>query len=111
MTRNQPIRTCVGCRSKRGKYSLVRFVATPDGRILLDARQRMPGRGAYLCAERSCLEQARKKKALARTLKIPPSKHGVMTEELWQELGRRLENFASVGGKRSEEGVLNEQTG
>ena len=35
---------------------MVRVVRTPDGRIEIDERGKMPGRGAYLCRDRSCWE-------------------------------------------------------
>ncbi len=36
------------------KGDLLRFVQGPAGAAVLDLRQREPGRGCYLCPERSC---------------------------------------------------------
>jgi len=41
------IRTCVGCREREVKSSLLRLVAVGDD-ILPDPQARLPGRGAYL---------------------------------------------------------------
>jgi predicted RNA-binding protein YlxR (DUF448 family) len=68
--RKQPTRTCAACRSKDGKWSLVRVVRLPDaGGVVLDPTGKRAGRGAYLCASDACLTLAFKKGGLARTLK------------------------------------------
>jgi uncharacterized protein len=53
-----PERRCVGCRQPRPKGELIRLVCGPMGQLLLDAPGKLPGRGAYLCAQRPCAEQA-----------------------------------------------------
>lgn len=65
-----PMRTCVGCRTKADKSTLVRIVAQ-DGQACIDAAARMPGRGAYLHARASCLDQAIRRRALTRALRQP----------------------------------------
>lgn len=62
-------RTCVGCREESPKRALIRVVRSPEGRVVLDERGKIPGRGAYLCACLECLAKARKSKALSRALK------------------------------------------
>ena len=52
-----PIRTCISCRSKRAKIDLIRLVIDEQGRIVKDISGKMPGRGAYVCKTRSCIEQ------------------------------------------------------
>jgi predicted RNA-binding protein YlxR (DUF448 family) len=56
-----PQRTCVACKQVRPKRELIRIVRTPDGHILLDETGKKSGRGAYLCARRSCWEPAVRK--------------------------------------------------
>jgi uncharacterized protein len=56
--RHVPQRTCVSCRQVRPKRELIRVVRTPEGHIELDATGKKSGRGAYLCARRSCWEPA-----------------------------------------------------
>ncbi|MAM33224.1 MAG: nucleic acid-binding protein [Acidimicrobiaceae bacterium] len=60
-----PIRTCVGCRERLEQAELVRIRATPDG----FARGRGPGRGAYVCPDRACLDAAIARKAIRRALR------------------------------------------
>ncbi len=52
--RHIPERTCVACKQVRPKRELLRIVRTPDGHVLLDPTGKKSGRGAYLCARRSC---------------------------------------------------------
>lgn len=80
-----PVRTCVGCRTERGKRELVRVVRTPEGEVVLDATGKRSGRGAYLCPRRECLAAARKSKSLERALEreIPA--------EVWDKLAQGLE--------------------
>ncbi len=64
-----PQRTCVACRQTKDKKQLVRYVVAPDGMLLVDYRQRLPGRGAYTCVSSECLHDAVKKNAFQRCFK------------------------------------------
>ena len=57
-------RTCLACGRKTDKTALVRLARLPDGNIALDPRQRLPGRGAYVCRALACGELLKKKKGL-----------------------------------------------
>ena len=63
-----PERQCAACRTTRPQRELLRFVCGPEGRAVLDARGRLPGRGAYLCPRPACLRKGLKPKGLARAL-------------------------------------------
>jgi uncharacterized protein len=56
--RHVPQRTCISCRQVRPKRELIRVVRTSLGHVELDATGKKSGRGAYLCAKRSCWEPA-----------------------------------------------------
>ena len=81
----QKPRTCVGCREESPRRALIRVVRSPDGSVVVDERGKLPGRGAYLCARRECLERARKSGALARALRT------AVPESCYAELERRKE--------------------
>ena len=51
--KHQPQRSCVVCRTKRGKRELTRLVIA-DGRLRIDETGKMNGRGAYLCGDDNC---------------------------------------------------------
>lgn len=67
--RSQPQRTCLGCRQVKDQDQLIRVVRSPDGELLTDLRGRLPGRGAYLCNSRSCIEAAVNRKQFDRTFR------------------------------------------
>ena len=69
-TKNKtPLRQCTGCREMKSKKEMIRVLKTPENEIVLDATGRKNGRGAYVCANRDCLDKALKHKGLERSLK------------------------------------------
>jgi predicted RNA-binding protein YlxR (DUF448 family) len=68
--RHVPQRTCIVCRQVRPKRELIRVVRTPAGHIELDPTGKKSGRGAYLCARRSCWEPALHQGRLAREFEM-----------------------------------------
>ncbi len=52
------MRHCVLCRQSAPRDALVRLVRAPDGRILPDLAERLPGRGVWIHASRDKLEAA-----------------------------------------------------
>ncbi len=67
-----PLRSCVGCKVRAAKSSLLRFVAAGDG-IVPDPQARQPGRGAYLHLSLECFELAQRRRAFSRALRSPGS--------------------------------------
>ena len=59
---------CVGCREMKEKRSLLRVVKSPEGAISFDRVGKAPGRGAYVCKSKACLERAVKARQLERAL-------------------------------------------
>jgi predicted RNA-binding protein YlxR (DUF448 family) len=78
----EPVRTCVACRAEAGKGAMVRLVRLAEGGAAVDLTGRASGRGAYVHQDASCLDMARKRKALERALKTP------IGPEVWAELAR-----------------------
>ena len=64
----EAVRTCVGCRQHVPRSSLVRVVAR-DGRAVVDAAARLPGRGAWVHPNSGCIRTAVQRKAFGRALK------------------------------------------
>lgn len=56
MGKHIPQRTCIACRTVRGKRELVRIVRTTANHVEADATGKKAGRGAYLCRQRECWE-------------------------------------------------------
>jgi len=64
-----PVRTCVACRCANSKRELIRLVKTSEG-VVVDARGKLPGRGVYLCPDRSCWEKGLKGNRIEFGLRI-----------------------------------------
>lgn len=74
-SRKRPIRRCIGCGQRAPKRSLLRLVRTPDGDVIIDADGKKPGRGAYLCPRRECIDAAFAGDSLGKSLRtdsLPP---------------------------------------
>ena len=69
-TKKIPMRMCVGCRQMFEKRELVRVVRGDGGVAHIDLRGKLPGRGAYVCRNRECLNKAIKSKAIERALGV-----------------------------------------
>lgn len=86
--RKIPMRRCAGCMVSKPKKELIRIVSEGDGHISLDLTGKANGRGVYLCLDSNCLEKARKKNALSRSLGLrvnPEDLEKVFTELMQYE--------------------------
>ncbi len=79
-----PMRTCIVCREQKDKKALVRLVLSADGTIAVDNSGKLPGRGAYICADGDCAMAVQKKRALDRAFKtkFPDTEYARIAEEL-----------------------------
>ena len=71
-TGKKPVRSCVGCKARAAKSSLLRLVVAGDG-IVPDPHARAPGRGAYLHPSLACFELAQRRRVFSRALRVPGS--------------------------------------
>ena len=80
---SDPTRTCIGCRRRASKAALLRLVVVEGGPVV-DERQRLPGRGAYLCRRERCFIRADRRGALPRAFRrtVRP---GASLLELWRD--------------------------
>lgn len=63
-----PMRMCTGCMEMKPKKDLIRVVKNNEGEVSLDPVGKKPGRGAYICKNKECLEKAFKSKRLNKNL-------------------------------------------
>lgn len=85
-----PVRTCIGCRAKGAQPSLVRIAAV-DGRVAVDRRRRLPGRGAYVHPRSECVERVERRGIVQRALKtrIDAADVAALIRALHSEAGQR----------------------
>jgi predicted RNA-binding protein YlxR (DUF448 family) len=75
-----PIRTCIGCRCKYPQNTLIRFVCRTGEALEMEELQKLPGRGAYVCRSKSCIENAFKVPKRINTLLRVRLSESVITE-------------------------------
>ena len=72
-----PVRTCVGCRKRELAVELLRVVAESTGNgnyaVIVDQSRKLPGRGAWLHPIPQCLQQAIRRRAFTRALRMTGS--------------------------------------
>ncbi len=64
-----PTRRCLLTGTRQAKEAMIRFVVGPDGQVVPDLAARLPGRGLWLSAQGSVLEDRRLAQAFARAAK------------------------------------------
>ncbi|MFV0298381.1 MAG: RNA-binding protein [Hyphomicrobiaceae bacterium] len=97
--RHNPERTCVVTREPGGPDDLIRFVVAPDGAVMADVGNRLPGRGVWVGIGRGLVEKAVKQGSFARGFKRPvvvPQDLGERVEAL---LRRRVVEALSLANK------------
>ena len=80
MQKKVPERSCIGCNTKKEKRDLIRIVKNKQGEINIDKTGKMPGRGAYICDNISCLEKLIKTKKLERVFQMK------IEDDIYEEL-------------------------
>ncbi len=64
-------RRCLVGRAPEERDRMVRFVLAPDGTVVADVDERLPGRGMWVRAERSAVEQAVRRNLFAKAAGAP----------------------------------------
>ena len=74
----------MGCRVRAAKSDLLRVVGRGT-EVLPDPQARLPGRGAYVHPSQTCFEQALRRRAFSRALRLPgPAMTAVLGQYLAQ---------------------------
>ncbi len=102
--KRQPERTCIGCRGVFKKDEVVRVVAGPTG-FVIDYREKLPGRAAYVCPRIDCIRKALGKGNLARSLNSKASPPGEQ-EFISQLLASSTEKIKSLIVMAAKAGML-----
>ena len=86
-TKKIPIRKCIGCNEGKPKKELVRVVHNKEGEISIDLTGKMPGRGAYICKDKTCLMKAKKGKKIEKAFScaIEPEVYERLEQEIQGE--------------------------
>ena len=80
-----PLRKCVSCNERKSKKDLIRLVKKGDKDVIIDKTGKANGRGAYLCLNLECIDDAEKTKKLSRALSTEVS------QDIYDELRKLVE--------------------
>ena len=86
--RHVPQRSCVVCGKKSDKRELMRIVATPQGVVEMDPTGKLPGRGAYICADGVCARGALQKGRIEQALRTG------LNDDDWGRLTAAIDGLA-----------------
>ena len=83
---------------------LVRYVRAPDGTVLVDYRDKLPGRGAYTCVRVACIKQAVARRQFDRAFRsaCQPVAAEALCRKLLEELHGRLVALLGMARKSSQ---------
>jgi predicted RNA-binding protein YlxR (DUF448 family) len=85
--RNEPTgRMCLVTREVRPTAELLRFVADPEGRLVLDRKRRLPGRGVWVTARADQVRKAAAKNLFSRALRVTVRIDGDLAETVERQL-------------------------
>ena len=98
-TRDEPERRCIATGEVQPKRGLIRFGVSPDGQIVPDVLEKLPGRGIWVAAERDALTTAVQKKLFARGAKQSVTVPETLVEDVEALLAKRLIDGISMARK------------
>lgn len=94
-----PERKCVVTGEVQPKYGLIRFVVGPEGQIVPDLAEKLPGRGIWVTSDRATLSQATKKGVFARGAKQQVKVAEDLVDQVEAGLVRRIIDLVSLARK------------
>ena len=94
-------RRCLASGEVRSKRELIRFVVGPDGSVVPDVDERLPGRGLWLTPRRDMIERACARNLFAKAARAPARAPADLVDQVERLLRRRcldLLGLARRGG-------------
>lgn len=98
-TRDEPERRCVATGESGPKQGLIRFVLGPDGLVVPDLAERLPGRGVWVTATRAAVEKAATKRLFSRGLKTQAAAPDGLVDLVEALLAKRLIETVALARK------------
>lgn len=97
--RDAPERRCIVTGETGGKAGLVRFVVGPEGEVVPDLAEKLPGRGIWVTAGRAEIEKAAKKGLFARAARAPVKAPPDLADQVEAGLAQRVVELVSLARK------------
>lgn len=92
-------RRCLVSNEVQPKQGLIRFVAGPDGMVVPDLSEKLPGRGFWVAADRAALEKAAAKGLFSRGAKAHVKAEPDLADGIEAALARRVVDLISLARK------------
>ncbi|WEF23803.1 RNA-binding protein [Paracoccus sp. S3-43] len=96
---DQPERRCIVTGEVQPKAGLIRFVAGPDGTVVPDLAEKLPGRGIWVSADRAAIDKAAAKGLFSRAAKAPLRAPDGLADLVEAGVARRLVGLVSLARK------------
>lgn len=101
-----PVRTCIVTGVEKSPEQMIRFVVGPEGEAVPDLARRLPGRGLWVTAERSTVEQAVARKLFSKAARaavtaspdLADRVERLLLERALEDLGRARRAGRAVAG-------------
>ena len=97
--RDGPERRCIASGESGPTDRLVRFVLGPDGHAVPDIAGKLPGRGAWLTADRALVDKAVKKRLFSRAFRQPVEVAENLADRLEALIAGRMVDLVSLARK------------
>lgn len=102
MRKSAAERMCAVTRQVRPTAELIRFVVAPTGEVIADLKRNLPGRGLWLTASRSIVEQAVRRRVFAKGFKRDVKVAPTLAADLEALLVRSAVDALSIAAKASQ---------
>lgn len=94
-----PDRKCIATGEVQAKSGMIRFAIGPDGQVVPDVLEKLPGRGIWVSADRAALEKAVAKNLFAKAARQPVRLPDGMADQVEVLLTRRVTDLISLSRK------------
>lgn len=91
-----PERRCIVTGEVQPKRGLIRFVVGPDGVVVTDLAEKLPGRGIWITASRAAIDKAAAKGLFSRAAKAPVKAPEGLADLVEAGLARRVTDLISL---------------
>ena len=92
-------RKCIATGESVARDGMIRFVLGPDGSVVPDLAEKLPGRGVWVSANREALAKAVEKRLFSRGLKTQATAPDGLIETVTGSLTRRLIDSVAMARK------------
>ncbi|CAM3384325.1 RNA-binding protein [Paracoccus nototheniae] len=96
---DDPERRCIATGETQPKRGLIRFVIGPDGQVVPDLAEKLPGRGIWVTADKAALHKAVSKGLFSRAARQPVLADPDLPDLVEAGVARRLVDLVSLTRK------------